>query len=205
MTFDAERIDRFLQLLPRTTEQAAVLARGHDQRLAGRNETRALCDLPVRHALEVRHPSFVVPAFVDLLRRHRVAVCVADSAGLYPCIRDVTADFVYVRLHGAKELYASGYGPAALAHWANQIREWLGNEAECVSPPATTAQSVHHARDVFVYFDNDLKVRAPFDAMNLQRLLDGRLTKRLPAGLSGRAATPLVAGQSWRGVGGRRA
>ncbi len=187
-SFDPERLASFFRLLPRTTEQAAALARGHDERLAGRSETQVLCDLPVRHALEVRHPSFAVPAFLDLLREHRIALCVADSAGLYPCIREVTADFAYVRLHGDKELYASGYGPAALTRWA----DWVRPLVDCQADP----------RDVFVYFDNDLKVRAPFDAMNLQRLLNGRRVKRLPAGLTRLSPTPVVTGPSWRGVGG---
>ena len=196
MSFDAERLARFFRLLPRTTAEAAALARQHDERLAGRNETRALCDIPVRHALEVRHPSFAVPELFELLREHRIALCVADSAGLYPCMREVTADFVYVRLHGAKELYTSGYGPSALAEWAAQVRTWRGGQPNACAP--------HGARDVFVYFDNDLKVRAPFDALNLQRLLDGQRAKRLPAGLSRLSPTPLVAGPSWRGVGGGR-
>jgi uncharacterized protein YecE (DUF72 family) len=206
MAFDAERLGRFLRVLPRTTQQAAALARGHDERLAGRNETRTLCEMPMRHALEVRHASFAVPAFIDLMQEHGVAVCVADSAGLYPCIRDVTADFVYVRLHGAKDLYASGYGPVALSQWAGQVRAWVGGVPErgpAANPPASSP-SIRGHKDVFVYFDNDLKVRAPFDAMNLQRLLDGRPAKRLPVGLSRRAPTPIVAGETWRGIGSRR-
>ena len=193
----------FFRLLPRTTDEAAALARRHDYRLANRNETRALCQMPIRHALEVRHASFAVPAFVDLLREHQIAVCVADSAGLYLRIREVTADFVYVRLHGATQLYASGYGPTALARWAGEIRAWLGARAESTTDEVRTRIG-HHGSDVFVYFDNDLKVRAPFDAINLQRLLEGRATKRLPPGLTGRAATPIVVGQSWRGMGKRR-
>jgi uncharacterized protein YecE (DUF72 family) len=162
--------------------------------------------MPVRHALEVRHPTFAVPEFVELLQKHRIAVCVADSAGLYPCIRKVTADFAYVRLHGAKELYASGYGPTALARWAEQVQAFLGEGLALQPRPGcgSIEHSVPAARDVFVYFDNDLKVRAPFDAMNLQRLLDGRRPKRLPPGLSRRAPTPLVADASWRGMGRRR-
>ena len=206
MSFDATRVDRFLRLLPTTTTQAAALARAHDQRLAGRSETRVLFDAPVRHALEVRHPSFAVAELLDLLRAHGVALCVADSAGLYPCIREVTADFVYVRLHGEKELYASGYGPTALTRWGAQVHSWLGNEtnSDRAATPHSSAQTPRRGRDVFVYFDNDLKVRAPFDALNLQRLLAGRPMKRLPAGLSRRAPTPLTTGQSWRGVGGRQ-
>lgn len=202
-TFDPERLSRFFELLPRTTQQAAALAQNHDQRLAGRSETRALCNLPLRYAVEVRHPSFAVPEFLDLLAKHRIAVCVADTAGLYPCIRELTADFGYIRLHGGKELYASGYGPTALAQWADQARLFHYDTGELLAPSLRAAKQAHGVRDVFVYFDNDLKVRAPFDAINLQRLLDGRRVKRLPKGLSRRAPTPILEGSSWRGVGQR--
>jgi uncharacterized protein YecE (DUF72 family) len=148
--FDAERLAAFFAQLPRSTGEAAWLARRHDERLAGRSLVTAVDDRPLRHALEVRHSSFLTPAFTALLREHRVAVVVADTAGKWPLIREVTAGFAYLRLHGDAELYVSGYSPAALDQWAATIRPW--------------AEAGH---DVFVYFDNDVKVRAPFDAMAL--------------------------------------
>ena len=152
--FDAQRIADFAVTLPRSTGEAAYLARRHDERLTGRSFTGTLEDRPLRHAMEVRHDSFKDPAFLELLREHQIAAVVADTAGKWPQFLDVTADFVYVRLHGASELYTSGYDASELAVWAERIRRW-------------TAQHL----DVHVYFDNDVKVRAPYDAMALQALL----------------------------------
>ena len=148
--FYPDRLSEFFDQLPRTSAAAARLAAGHDERLEDRSFTVTDADRPVRHALEVRHSSYDNPAFVDLLRRHDVAVVVADTAGKWPFITEVTSDFVYVRLHGSEELYVSGYDDASLDGWAERVRTWTAG-----------------GRDVFVYFDNDVKMRAPFDAMSL--------------------------------------
>jgi len=151
--FDADRLAAFFDLLPRTTKQAAAMAKHHDERVPeAATETEA--DRPVRHALEVRHASFVDAGLPELLREHDVALVVADTAGKWPLLREVTSDFVYIRLHGDTELYASGYDDDALDRWAASVRDW----AEAGS-------------DVYVYFDNDMKVRAPYDAMALSERL----------------------------------
>ena len=141
LRFDAARIDEFLALLPRSTGAAAHLAGEHDARLDGRAETTTDADRPLRHALEVRHESFRDPAFVELLRAHDVALVVADTAGTFPRIQDVTAGFVYVRLHGDTELYTSGYSAEALDGWATLVRAWLAGESpvgeHTVAAPAT--------------------------------------------------------------------
>jgi uncharacterized protein YecE (DUF72 family) len=97
---------------------------------------------------------------------------VADTAGRWPLIEDLTADFVYVRLHGDEVLYTSGYTPEALTGWAHKIDAWRrGTQAGGVrtfAPPGTVRKT---GRDVFVYFDNDVKVRAPYDAMSLSHRL----------------------------------
>ena len=124
LAFDAERFEAFFALLPRDTDAALALARGHDERLAGRAWLEIDRARPLRHAVEIRHPSFIDPAFVALLRRHRIALVVADTAGRWPLLEDLTADFVYLRLHGDKELYASGYDDAALDRWAARIAAW---------------------------------------------------------------------------------
>jgi uncharacterized protein YecE (DUF72 family) len=166
--YDPERLEAFFEHLPRTTTAAARLAEGHDERLEGRAWTTTDADRPIRHALEVRHRSFVDPAFVDLLRRHDVALVVADAAGEWPSLDDVTTDFVYIRLHGADELYASGYDASALDAWAAKIRRWVAGEAPTTDRTVGTAGPRRESgRDVFAYFDNDAKVRAPFDAMAL--------------------------------------
>jgi uncharacterized protein YecE (DUF72 family) len=172
MPADLDRFARFLDLLPKTTDAAAELARGHDERLEGRSWTEAEASIPLRHAFEVRTPGFLGPDFVALLREHNAALVFADTAGRWPYAEDVTADFVYVRLHGAEVLYASGYTDEQLDWWAARIREWRRgcqpHDATCV---ADVEPSAAPSRDVFVYFDNDAKVHAPFDAMRLRERL----------------------------------
>ncbi len=148
--FDPQRLDAFFRLLPRTTAQALALARRRDARMTGRARLAIGADRPLRHAIEIRHPSFVNGDFVSLLRKHRIGLVVADTAGKWPKLFDVTARFVYVRLHGDKEIYASGYTARGLDAWARRIRAWD-----------------RAGRDVYVYFDNDMKVKAPFDALSL--------------------------------------
>jgi uncharacterized protein YecE (DUF72 family) len=172
LPFDPDRLSAFFALLPRTTYEAARLARGHDQRLEGRALTEADADRPIRHALEVRHASYCTTEFVEVLRAHDVALVVADTAGLWPDLEDVTSDFVYVRLHGADELYVSGYTDTALDEWAAKIRRWSAGESptgeHTVAPPMPRRRG---GRDVYVYFDNDAKVHAPFDALALAERL----------------------------------
>jgi len=172
--FDADRIARFLALLPQDTAVAARMARRHDGKLAGRAWLETDANRRMQHALEIRHDSFAVPKFVELLRAHRVALVCADSIE-WPRLMDVTADFIYCRLHGSEELYASGYDDKSLDQWATRIRAWTqGRE------PAGAERVIQHpcpkarARDVFVYFDNDAKVRAPFDAQRLAARLEKR-------------------------------
>src|SRR5690606_26602543 len=124
LRFDPARFEAFLSLLPKTTDEAATLARRHDARLKGRAWTHGDVKLPVRHAFEVRHESFLVPEFAALLRRHGAALVFADTARVWPYTEEVTADFIYARLHGAEHLYASGYTDAQLDWWAERIRVW---------------------------------------------------------------------------------
>jgi uncharacterized protein YecE (DUF72 family) len=172
--YDPDRLEAFFELLPRTTSAAARLAEEHDDRLEGRAWTTTDAERPIRHALEVRHRSFVDAAFVELLRRHDIALVVADAAGEWPSLEDVTSDFVYVRLHGADELYTSGYDSAALDAWADKVRRWTAGETPTSERTVgTTGSRRETGRDVFAYFDNDAKVRAPYDAMALaDRLRD---------------------------------
>ena len=173
--FDAERLDRFFSLLPRDTEAAAALAERRSDWLAERSWTKAGHRRELRHAIEIRHRSFLDPAFAALLRRHAVALVFANSVA-WPYAEDLTADFVYLRLHGSEELYASGYSDEALDHFAARIRLWAcglqPNDARLIDPD--TRPTSDNARDVFAYFDNDAKVRAPIDA----RLLKAKLSSR---------------------------
>lgn len=166
--YDRSRLENFFKLLPRDTEAAAALARSHDKKLRSRAALKPSADLAIRHALEVRHPSFEQPEFIALLREHHIAMVVADTAGKWPLIEDVTADFIYIRLHGAEELYASGYTEPALDEWARKIRRWseggTPENARLLAPPPPIRKQ---GRDVFTYFDNDVKTHAPFDAISL--------------------------------------
>jgi uncharacterized protein YecE (DUF72 family) len=150
MRFNPARVEPFLDLLPRTTADAATLAQRHDERLDDRAWTVTDADRPLRHAIEPRHESFRDPAFTSLLREHGVALVLSDSAGTWPVFDEPTTDLVYVRLHGQGELYVGGYTTDALDGWAQKIRGWSGE-----------------GRDVVVYFDNDVKVHAPSDAISL--------------------------------------
>lgn len=155
LAHDADVLAGFAALLPRSTVAAAELARAHDARLEGRAWTEADADRRLRHVLEVRHPSFASPDVVAQLRELDLGLVVADTAGRFPQLFDVTSDLVYVRLHGAEELYVSGYDDAALAAWAARVRAWADD-----------------GLDVLVYFDNDAKVHAPFDARRLAALVE---------------------------------
>ena len=114
-----------------------------------------------------------------LLRKHNAALVFADAAQRWPYCEDITADFVYVRLHGAEELYVSGYRDKELRWWARRIRAWArGSQPRdprnCVAPGIRMRRkqaAVAGGRDVFVFFDNDAKVFAPFNATRLGELL----------------------------------
>ena len=167
MSYDEPKFHAFLELLPKSSRDAARLARRHDARLDGRSWSATKSDRPIRYAFEVRHPSFLIPEFLELLRHHNCALVFSDSAGEWPYVEDVTAGFIYLRLHGADELYASGYDATAIDWWARRVILWSSGkepaDAFRIGRPAPRIRE----RDVFVYFDNDRKVRAPFDARQL--------------------------------------
>ena len=124
--FDAADFAAFLELLP--------------AELAGRT---------LRHVVEVRHPSFRVPSFIDLLREHRIALAQVDDAK-YPAFDELTADFAYLRLRRCADAEPTGYPPDALDHWAGRLKGWAAE-----------------GRDCFLYFINGAKIRAPAAAQGL--------------------------------------
>jgi uncharacterized protein YecE (DUF72 family) len=150
--FDLERLEEFFAVLPRDSEAAAELASHHDHRLT---EDRVWLTTdarrPLRHALEVRHFSFLHDErFLPLVRRHDIALVTSDGDGRWPYFEELTAsDFAYLRLHGQGELYVSGYTDETLDAFAEKIARW------------------RDGRTVYVYFDNDVKTRAPVDARAL--------------------------------------
>jgi uncharacterized protein YecE (DUF72 family) len=151
LPYDEGRLSAFLSLLPRTTAEAAALAERHDDKLpTDRAHTSTDRDRPLRHALEVRHPSYATQDAIDCVAAHDVALVVSDNPGRWPCLEEVTSGLVYVRLHGHTELYASGYSSRSLDRWAGKVRDWARD-----------------GLDAFVYFDNDARGRAPHDAVSL--------------------------------------
>jgi uncharacterized protein YecE (DUF72 family) len=165
--YQRERLETFFRMLPRDTSEAAALAKMHDDKVRKGVLTRTDRVRPMRHCLEVRHPSFVSEEFIELLRKHDIGLVVADTAGKWPFLEDVTSDFVYVRLHGDEQLYVSGYSKDSLDTWAENVRLWSkgGTPSGRLAAPGKLARK--SARSVYVYFDNDAKVHAPFDAMSL--------------------------------------
>jgi uncharacterized protein YecE (DUF72 family) len=170
--YSAELIEDFLKLLPRTTKEAIELGKQHDRMVEGRSFLETDRNRSLRHALEIRHASFVVPEFIATLRKHRVALVCADAVE-WPRLMDVTSDFAYCRLHGSKELYASGYSKRAIEEWAERVATWAkGGESSDGDYASAKKATRRTKRDVFVYFDNDAKVRAPRDAKRLQARME---------------------------------
>jgi uncharacterized protein YecE (DUF72 family) len=187
--YDEARFENFFRMLPRDMESALTLARRRDSRMTGRCRLAVDCNRRLRHAVEIRHESFVDERFISQLRRHRIGLVIADTAGKWPYYEDVTADFVYIRLHGDAELYVSGYTDEALERWAARIRAWAaGDEVEDARRISTKAAARRSSRDVYCYFDNDVKVRAPIDAHNLMRKLGLPVT--LDAAVAAGSSTP---------------
>jgi uncharacterized protein YecE (DUF72 family) len=168
------RLREFFSLLPRDTAAAARLARDHDSKLKSRAWLKVDQSRPLAYALEVRHPTFMVPEFFSVLREHNIAFVFADTAKKWPYAEDLTANFVYVRLHGAEQLYVSGYSDSEIEWWARRIEFWERGQQPPDAKLVAPVKSDRKRRPVFVYFDNDAKVHAPFDAIRLGECLGVR-------------------------------
>ena len=171
--YDRERMGRFFALLPHDFATALRVARRRDHRLKGRACLSIDENRPIRHAVEIRHESYLTESFVDLLREHNIALVVAETARKWPMTHDVTADFIYMRLHGDKKLYISGYSDKALERWAARIKAWTVGREPLDTQKVSPVKAPTKPRDVYCYFDNtDVKLRAPVDAQTLMRKLD---------------------------------
>ncbi|HEV8292832.1 MAG TPA: DUF72 domain-containing protein [Tepidisphaeraceae bacterium] len=198
--FNEEKFENFFALLPKDTEEAVKLARRHDARVKGRCWLKVEENRKIRHAVEIRHESFATPAFVKLLRKYNFAFVFADTAGKWPYFEDVTSDFIYARLHGDEEIYVSGYTDSALDWWASRICKWKsGGEPEDRKTVLDARAKKRKSRDVFVYFDNDVKVRAPYDAMGLMARVCGQCPPMTPV-----HEVAEVARTNWPGFGIRK-
>lgn len=126
----------------------------------------------LRHALEVRHDSFIDPEFVALARKYSAAIVYAHH-DTYPEIVDITGDFVYARLQRGKDDNEHCYADAEMKRWAERTQEWAAGKQPSDLPYADpTSTAVQKPRDVFVYFIHEGKLRAPHGAMNLQQRVD---------------------------------
>jgi uncharacterized protein YecE (DUF72 family) len=142
--FDEADFGKFLELLPTT--------------LDGRK---------LRHVVEVRHDSFRSPAFIALLRKFSVPVVFAEHHD-YPAIADITGDFVYARLQKGDDKIETAYPAKALDAWAGRARTWAAGGTPDDLPLIDGAHRPKaEARDVFVYFIHEGKVRAPAAAIAL--------------------------------------
>ncbi|MHB1205817.1 MAG: DUF72 domain-containing protein [Rhodospirillaceae bacterium] len=175
--FDPDRFGDFLDLLPRDTKAAARLARGHDERLRRPAWTAVDTNRPLRHAVEIRDESFRDPKFIALLRAHNVALVCADTVS-WPRLMDATADFVYCRLHGSELLYRSNYSAADLDAWARRVKSWTTGRGKAAGDRVVKPGAFEkRPRDVFLYFDNTDKLKAPTNALELCKMLGQKSLK----------------------------
>lgn len=177
-----DRFEKFLAMLPHDSVSAAKIARGHSDWLKGRASLDAHGDFPIRHAFELRHPSFFTRDFIELLREHNVALVIAHAGKKCPYAEDLTADFVYARLHGEGKGYAKGYPGKELAAWAERIASWTAGTRPKAATLVSKARPAKIARDVFVYFSTEAKVHAPASALALvERLAQSPVRRKKAA------------------------
>lgn len=174
--YDDDRLEEFFRELPRTFADVKALVSAADR--IEPDLPKSVPQLRLRHVLEVRHHSFENPDFPDLARHYNIAIVFADTAGKWPYLEDLTSDFIYLRLHGDVELYKSGYDDASLRWWADRIRLWQAGREAKDALTLSFDKPRHVKRDAYVYFDNDVKVRAPFDAARLYEMLTTKGSRR---------------------------
>ena len=170
--YSRDRFAPFIDLLPRTSGEASVFAAEHNLKRKDWIWTEAIADTKLQYAFEVRHKSFMDADFVKLLRENNIALVFADSAGKWPYAEDVTSDLIYIRLHGAEEIYVSGYTEEKLNWWAQRIIKWRAGGEPDDATKVVDKKPRRKKRGVYVYFDNDIKVHAPFDAIRLGEILN---------------------------------
>jgi len=165
--FDKNLFEHFLALLPKDTKTARSLAKNSNRHFE-QHQDKSLANKKLRHAVEIRNKSFVDDEFIELLKNYGIALVVADTAGRWPQLEEITSDFVYMRLHGDAELYRSGYSDDALNHWYERMKLWSEGkqpkDAKFVTPHPHVATT---PRDVYCYFDNTDKLWAPYDARKI--------------------------------------
>ncbi len=132
---------------------------------------RELAGQPLRHVLEVRHPSFQCAPYLALVRAHGVPTVFTDSPA-YPSLADLSGDFRYARLMRSADEIPTGYAADALDRWAAQARDWAAGKDIDALPHVAPLQPQGEAREVFVFFISSAKHRNPAAAMALQSRVD---------------------------------
>jgi uncharacterized protein YecE (DUF72 family) len=168
--FNPDKLVPFFEMLPRSTTEAARLGQRHDHRLRAAPHLDVIADRQLRHCIEIRHQGFRDAAFVELLRRYDIALVCADTVD-WPLLMDVTADFVYCRLHGSTELYKSRYSEAELDRWAARVSAWSRGTTMTDGNFITAPVNDGRPLDVYVFFDNTDKLEAPGNARGLMQRL----------------------------------
>lgn len=170
VTLKDDRFEKFLELLPFDSKAASKLAKKHSDKMKDRNVTKVDGDYPIRHAFEFRHMSFMNPEFIELLRKNNVAIVFGHAGDeKYPYMEDVTADFIYARMHGRGAEYKKGYPDKTLDWWAKRLESWTSGEQPTDAQCMVDKKPKKIKRDAYVYFDTDEKKFAPYDAMNLRK------------------------------------
>lgn len=166
MQFNPERFEEFAESLPHNFEEAVRIAK-KSSLSSDRQYLKIKKNFKLRHAVEIRNFSFLNPWFVDIMRKYRIAIVFADTAGRWPYLEDITSDFLYLRLHGDSKLYKSGYDDQTLDFWANRINKWKDGKTPKDQLNISDTGLKTAQKDIYVYFDNDSKVKAPYDAKRL--------------------------------------
>jgi uncharacterized protein YecE (DUF72 family) len=180
--FKPDLMEEFCAMLPHDARSAAAFAREHSDRPISKPIVRTSENRPLRHCIEIRHESFRTPEFVELLRKYDIGLVCADTID-WPRLMDLTSDFMYCRLHGDEELYASGYKDNVLDQWAARVVAWArGEDAPTGDFAASKPGPKLPKRDVYVYFDNDIKVKAPADAKTLIAKVERLLAAKARSG-----------------------
>lgn len=172
-----DRFEKFLKLLPYDSKAAAHLAKNHGNKVKGRSFTTVSGDYPIRHAFEFRNDSFMDEGFIEMLREYGVAFVFAHSGEKNPYTEDLTANFVYLRMHGQEAKYKKGYTNETQNWLASRIQTWMSGEQPRDAHLVVDIKPKKMARDVFVYFDTEAKDYAPYDALNLMEKLKIKLPK----------------------------
>lgn len=171
--FDEKTISSFLSLLPKSSAEAARLSRDNTIKTDAKRWTKTVSDIELRYAFEPRHESFFTPEFIELLQSRNHALAIADTGNKYPYAEDVTANFLYIPLHG-EGLYTSDYSDTELKRWVRKIKSWKKGGEPRNAVKIRNSKPVNQPRDVYVYFDNSILGHAPYDAVQLANIFENR-------------------------------